>query len=50
MPRFRPFAGLRYDRSVPLAKVIAPPYDVVGPDERAIVYRGGETIEWRVVN
>jgi dihydroorotase len=23
---------------------------VAGPDERAIVYRGGETIEWRVVN
>ena len=37
MPRFRPFAGLRYDRSVPLAKVIAPPYDVVGPDERAML-------------
>jgi uncharacterized protein (DUF1015 family) len=35
MPRFRPFAGLRYDPSVPLDKVIAPPYDVVGPDERA---------------
>jgi uncharacterized protein (DUF1015 family) len=35
MPRFRPFAGLRYDRAIPLDKVIAPPYDVVGPDERA---------------
>jgi uncharacterized protein (DUF1015 family) len=35
MPRFRPFAGLRYAPSVPLDKVIAPPYDVVGPDERA---------------
>jgi uncharacterized protein (DUF1015 family) len=35
MPRFRPFAGLRYDRSLPLDKVIAPPYDVVGPEERA---------------
>jgi dihydroorotase len=23
---------------------------VPGPDERAIVYRGGETIEWRVVH
>ena len=23
---------------------------VEGPDERAIVYRGGETIEWKVVN
>jgi len=35
VPDFRPFAGLRYDRAVPLDKVIAPPYDVVGPDERA---------------
>jgi len=35
MPRFLPFSGLRYDRSVPLDKVIAPPYDVVGPEERA---------------
>ena len=23
---------------------------VEGPDERALVYRGGETIEWRVVS
>ena len=37
MPRFRPFPGLRYDRSVPLDKVIAPPYDVVGPEERAVL-------------
>ncbi len=37
MPRFRPFAGLRYDRSLPLDKVIAPPYDVVGPEERAVL-------------
>jgi uncharacterized protein (DUF1015 family) len=35
MPRFEPFAGLRYDPSVPLDAVIAPPYDVVGPEERA---------------
>ena len=36
MPRFAPFAGLRYDPTrVELAKVIAPPYDVVGPCERA---------------
>ncbi len=36
MPRFAPFAGLRYDPSrVAPAKVIAPPYDVVGPAERA---------------
>jgi dihydroorotase len=24
--------------------------EVEGPDERALVYRGGETIEWRVVD
>jgi uncharacterized protein (DUF1015 family) len=35
MPGFEPFRGLRYDPSVPLEAVIAPPYDVVGPEERA---------------
>jgi len=35
VPRFEPFSGLRYDSSVPLDAVIAPPYDVVGPEERA---------------
>ncbi len=35
MPTFRPFPGLRYDRAIPLDAVIAPPYDVVGPEERA---------------
>lgn len=35
VPRFEPFAGLRYDPSVPMDQVIAPPYDVVGPDQRA---------------
>jgi len=36
MPRFEPFAGLRYDTSrVDPSTVVAPPYDVVGPDERA---------------
>jgi uncharacterized protein (DUF1015 family) len=35
VPRFRPFAGLRYAPSVPLDKVIAPPYDVVSPEQRA---------------
>ena len=35
VPRFEPFAGLRYDPSVPLNAVVAPPYDVVGPEERA---------------
>jgi uncharacterized protein (DUF1015 family) len=36
MPRFEPFAGLRYDVArVDLSMVVAPPYDVVGPEERA---------------
>jgi uncharacterized protein (DUF1015 family) len=36
VPRFEPFAGLRYDTGrVELSKVIAPPYDVIGPQERA---------------
>jgi uncharacterized protein (DUF1015 family) len=36
VPRFEPFAGVRYDPArVELDRVIAPPYDVVGPDERA---------------
>ncbi|HLX88166.1 MAG TPA: DUF1015 domain-containing protein, partial [Acidimicrobiales bacterium] len=39
VPRFEPFAGLRYDPSVPLHEVIAPPYDVVGPEERAELAR-----------
>ena len=36
MPRFVPFAGLRYspDR-VALVDVIAPPYDIIGPAEQA---------------
>ncbi len=36
MPRFEPFAGLRYDTEIaPLAEVIAPPYDIVDETERA---------------
>lgn len=35
VPRLEPFTGLRYDLSVSLDDVIAPPYDVVGPQERA---------------
>ena len=34
MPQFEPFRGLRYDRTVPLDQVIAPPYDVIEPRER----------------
>jgi uncharacterized protein (DUF1015 family) len=36
VPRFEPFRGLRYQPDVaPLAQVIAPPYDVISPTERA---------------
>ena len=35
MPRFEPFAGLRYAPTVDLDSVVAPPYDVIGPEERA---------------
>jgi len=35
MPRFEPFRGLRYASEVDLDSVVAPPYDVIGPEERA---------------
>ncbi len=36
MPRFQPFPGLRYDPArVRLPEVVAPPYDVISPEERA---------------
>ena len=36
MPRFEPFPGLRYDaEAVSLDDVIAPPYDVVSPEDQA---------------
>jgi uncharacterized protein (DUF1015 family) len=36
MPRFEPFTGVRYDVArVDLSAVIAPPYDVIDPGERA---------------
>lgn len=36
MPRFEPFAGVRYDRTaVDMNAVIAPPYDVIGEEEHA---------------
>ena len=34
MPRFKPFAGLRYSSSLRLDDCICPPYDIVGPEER----------------
>ncbi|MGA7416944.1 MAG: DUF1015 domain-containing protein [Acidimicrobiales bacterium] len=40
MPRFEPFQGLRYDTGrVDPNAVIAPPYDVIEPPERAILAR-----------
>ena len=37
MPHIRPFRALRYDASTvgDLGLVVAPPYDVIGPEERA---------------
>ena len=42
MARFRPFRGIRFsDRKVDgLDRVVAPPYDVIGPDKRDELYRG----------
>ena len=37
MPRFEPFPGLRYAPEVDLDLVVAPPYDVIGPEERAVL-------------
>ena len=35
MPRFEPFRGIRYDvHHLDPARVTAPPYDVISPDER----------------
>ena len=35
MPRFEPFAGVRYDLDrVDLDDVVAPPYDVIGPEDQ----------------
>jgi uncharacterized protein (DUF1015 family) len=35
VPRFEPFAGIRYNpEAVELDRVVAPPYDVIGPEER----------------
>lgn len=40
VPRFSPFAGVRYDCDVagaPLDALVAPPYDVVDDDQRAVL-------------
>ena len=33
VPRFEPFAALRYAPSLPLDKVVAPPYDVLSDSD-----------------
>jgi uncharacterized protein (DUF1015 family) len=40
MPVVRPFRGILYDAALvgPIASVVAPPYDVVGPDEQKRLY------------
>ena len=40
MPVVRPFRGILYDAAVvgPIASVVAPPYDVVGPEEQNRLY------------
>ena len=38
MAEIKPFRALRYDTEVagPLEELIAPPYDVISPEERAL--------------
>jgi uncharacterized protein (DUF1015 family) len=39
MPTIRPFRALRYDQAkAPLASVVAPPYDVISPDQQNELY------------
>jgi uncharacterized protein (DUF1015 family) len=48
VPRFEPFPGVRYDPArVALDDVVAPPYDVIGPEEREIL---GERSPYNVVH
>jgi uncharacterized protein (DUF1015 family) len=39
VPRFEPFAALRYEPSLPLDKVVAPPYDVLSDDDVVALLR-----------
>ncbi len=39
MPRFEPFAALRYAPSLPLDKVVAPPYDVLSDSDVAALLK-----------
>ncbi len=48
MPRFEPFPGVRYDHArVSLDDVVAPPYDVIDPEEREAL---GARSPWNVVH
>ncbi len=47
MPEFQPFRGLRYDEAIDMNATCAPPYDVIGEDERASL--AGQT-PYNVVN
>lgn len=40
VPRFEPFAGIRYAPNVDLSAATAPPYDVISRDERAALAGG----------
>ncbi|HSS10920.1 MAG TPA: DUF1015 family protein, partial [Acidimicrobiales bacterium] len=49
MPRFEPFAGLRYARDrVRLDDVVAPPYDVISPEEQEALERRSQYNSVRV--
>ena len=48
MPEFRPFRGIRYD-TVDLESVIAPPYDVIDPDQRDALARRSEHNSVRLI-
>jgi len=34
MPKIKPFRGISYNKSLPIEKVVAPPYDVISEKER----------------
>lgn len=42
MADVRPFRGLRYDASADVATRLAPPYDVIGPQEQEALYAASE--------
>ena len=50
-----PHTAKHFGRAILMPKLISPMRTMTdcraaGPDERAVVYRGGETIEWKVVS